>query len=316
MSAIALPLTEMLLTSTPGYTALREDAAWVDLSARGKIRMTGEDRARLLHAMSTNNIQDLTPGNGCHVLFLNAQGRILADANVLCFEDHLLLDTEPELRTKIYEHLDRYIIADDVTLEDVSGQVETVALEGPHAAQTLAGLGAPVPETLWSHSAWGLGTIQRTPAGFRLFFPKRQTPDLGVPEATAEEARTIRIEQGRPCYGEEITERYLVQETGLMQAVSFTKGCYLGQEIVERVRSRGQVHKQLRSLEIDSKQPPEPGTKLTANGAEAGEIVSTAYSPALKKTVAMAYMRTPFAEPGTEVQVDSASGRVRTLALA
>ena len=104
--------------ATAGYTALREDAAWLDLSGRGKIRATGEDRARLLHAMTTNQVETLQPGEGCYAFFLNAQGRILADVNLLCFEDHFLLDTEPETRTKVYEHLDRYIIADDVTLED------------------------------------------------------------------------------------------------------------------------------------------------------------------------------------------------------
>lgn len=286
----------MLLTATPAYTALRETAAWIDQSSRGKIRMTGEDRARLLHAMSTNNIQALTPGQGCYALFLNAQGRILADANVLCFEDHLLLDTAPDLLTKIHEHLDRYIIADDVTLENATPQLDSVALEGPSAAAVLTRLGAPVPQEPWSHVAWGAGTVQRTPQGFNLIFPKRQTPDLGVPEANEEEARTVRIEQGRAVYGEEITERNLVQEAGLMHAISFTKGCYLGQEIVERVRSRGQVHKQLSALELDTDDPPAPGTKLTAAGAEAGEIASAAYSPARGKTVALAYLRNPLPE--------------------
>src|SRR5260370_5428033 len=103
-------------TVTPGYNALANGAAILDLSSRGRIRVTGEDRARLLHAMTTNHVQQLKPGEGLYAFFLNAQGRILADAYVLCFEDHLLLDTEPETRTVVYQHLDRYIIADDVTL--------------------------------------------------------------------------------------------------------------------------------------------------------------------------------------------------------
>jgi tRNA-modifying protein YgfZ len=302
----------MLQTSTQGYTALRQEAARIDDSARGRIRMTGEDRARLLHAMTTNNIQTLKPGQGCYVLFLNAQGRIQADADVLCFDDRLLIDTEPELRAKIYEHLDRCIIADDVTLEDVTSQLDSVTIEGPQAANVLSGLGAPVPTELFSHAEWGAGTVQRTSSTtFRLFFPTGQMPDLGVPEATADEARTVRIEQGRPRYGEEITARYLAQEAGVMQAVSFTKGCYLGQEIVERVRSRGQVHKHLRALELDTDQPLDPGTKLTIDGVEAGELVSSAYSPALGKTVAMAYMRTQSAETGSTFLAGQASGRVR-----
>jgi aminomethyltransferase len=175
----------------------------------------------------------------------------------------------------------------------------------------LAGFGGPLPEELWSHEAWGEGTIQRVPAGFRLF---GDVPALtGVPEANEEEALTVRIEQGRARFGEEISERYLVQETGLLHAVHLSKGCYLGQEIVERVRSRGQVHKQLRLVELDTPEVPAPGAKLTSGGAEAGEVVSAAFSPALDKTVAMAYLRTPVADPGTAVELDGASGRVRAL---
>src|SRR5215472_16965253 len=111
-----------------GYEALRNSAAWLDSSARGKIELTGEDRARLLHAMTTNHVQQLTPGAGCYAFFLNAQGRILADVNVLCRPDHFLLDLEPETREKIYQHLDRYIIADDATLEDITEQTATIAV--------------------------------------------------------------------------------------------------------------------------------------------------------------------------------------------
>ena len=114
----------------------------MDLSGRGKIRATGEDRARLLHAMTTNQVESLKPGEGCYAFFLSAQGRILADVNLLCFEDHFLLDTEPETRTKVYEHLDRYIIADDVTLEDQTGR-------NRHASRSKGRMRAP----RWQSSA-------------------------------------------------------------------------------------------------------------------------------------------------------------------
>src|SRR5579863_2706417 len=97
-----------------GYEALRTGAAWLDLSARGKIIATGEDRARLLHAMTTNQVQELKPGEGCYAFFLNPQGRILADVNLLCRADDFLLDVEPETRERLYQHLDKFIIADDV----------------------------------------------------------------------------------------------------------------------------------------------------------------------------------------------------------
>jgi aminomethyltransferase len=303
MAALALYFEMTLTTATPGYTALRESAAWRDVSARGRIRMHGEDRARLLHALCTNHIQSLQPGQGCYAFFLNAQGRILADARVACFEDHLLLDTEPELRTALYQHLERYIIADDVTLDDVTAQTTEIAVEGPQAGAVL-GLDLP----MWAHTAYGGGWAQRTPAGFALV---NAAAPAGLPEATEEDARTVRIEQGRPRYGEEITDRHLVHETGLLEAVHFSKGCYLGQEIVERVRSRGQVHRQLRLVEIDTMTPPAPGAKLTRDGAEAGEIASAAYSPALEKTVALAYLRTPFAAPATPLRLDGVTATVQ-----
>ena len=135
----------------------------------------------------------------------------------------------------------------------------------------------------------------------------------GIAEATPDDARTVRIEHGRPRYGEEITERYLVQETGQLQAVHFSKGCYLGQEIVERVRSRAQVHRVLRRLDVDTAETPSAGSKFkSADGqADAGEIASAAFSPALGKVVALAYVRTQFAEPGTELRL----GDVRVLVI-
>jgi folate-binding protein YgfZ len=153
--------------------------------------------------------------------------------------------------------------------------------------------------------------------GYFLFVPAERKDEViallaasGAIPATAEDAGIVRIEHGRPRYGEEITERYLVQETGQLQAVHFSKGCYLGQEIVERVRSRAQIHRVLRKLEIDTAEPPAVGTKFKSGDADAGEIVSAVFSPALQKTVAMAYVRVPFAEPGTVLSIQGAPARV------
>jgi folate-binding protein YgfZ len=303
-----------------GYDALRQGAAWMDVSKRGRLRLTGDDRARLLHAMTTNQVQKLTPGQGCYAFFLNAQGRILGDANLFCFADHFLLDTEPETRTKLAEHLDRYIIADDVAVEDITNSTVAIAVEGPQAAAVLSRLDAGIPLEPYGWAAWGARTIARVDttgsSGFFIFAPIAEKSRLlvelaGIPEATPGDARTVRIEHGRPRYGEEITERYLVQETGQLNAISFTKGCYLGQEIVERVRSRAQIHRVLCRLEIDTAEIPPPGAKLKFGDADAAEIVSAAYSPALGKIVAMAYVRVPHDAPGTILSLGGgASARV------
>jgi tRNA-modifying protein YgfZ len=311
----------MHATGTTGYRALREHAAWIDLSERGKLYATGEDRARLLHAMTTQQVEQMQPGDGCYVFFLNAQGRILGDANLFCLTDSFLLDTEPETRRKLFEHIDRYIIADDVTLEDASERLASVAIEGPDAAAVLEKLGAPVPEAEFGSLPWGERLVARVSSmgvgGFFVILPITQKKEFiaalgaaGVPQASLDDARTVRIEHGRPRYGEEITERYLVQETGQLHAVNFSKGCYLGQEIVERVRSRAQIHRVLRRIEIAGTEVPAPGAKLKAGDADAGEIASAAFSPAFGRVAAMAYVRTPFAEPGTELRWDAALVRV------
>jgi folate-binding protein YgfZ len=316
-----LDFSAHLSLTSPGYRALREATAVLDLSGRAKIRATGEDRARLLHAMTTNHVQGLQPGQGCYLFFLNAQGRILADANLLCFSDRLLLDLEPETRTKIYEHLDRYIIADDVTIEDQTESLATVAVEGPEAGRVLSGLGAPLPDADHGWLAWGTRIVARADStgsgGCFIFLPAPEKAALlaelasaGAVPASPEEARVVRIEHGRPRYGEEITERYLVQETGQMHAVDFNKGCYLGQEIVERVRSRAQIHRVLMRVEIDSAEVPAAGVKLKAGEADAAEIASAVFSPALGKVAALAYVRAQHAEGGAKLSLNAALAEV------
>jgi aminomethyltransferase len=301
------------------YQALRESAAWIDLTTRGKIRLTGEDRARLLHAMCTQNIEAMKPGDGVYAFFLNAQGRILADANIFCFEDHFLLDTEPETARSLFEHIDRYIIADDVTLADETATTATISIEGPEAERVLRSLDASVPEADHATATWSEAMVAKVSStgagGYFIFVPEAEKLALiakltEVPQADSTDARVVRIEHGLPRYGEEITDRYLVQETGQMRGVHLSKGCYLGQEIVERVRSRGQVHRVLRKLELSTAEILAAGTKLTAAGADAAEIASSAVSPATNKVVALAYVRTPFAEPGTLIDTGVFTARV------
>jgi len=295
-----------------GYDALRESAAWLDLSTRGRIYVTGEDRARLLHALTTNHVEQLTPGTGCYAFFLNAQGHILADVNLLCLEDRFLLDTEPETRDLVLRHLDKYIIADDVTLEDVTGSLACLAVEGPGGAG------------LQPANSFPNAIIQPVSStgepGFRIFVPVADKPALiaqlesaGAQAASPEEARTVRLEHGIPRYGEDIFDTTLPQETRQMQAIHFAKGCYLGQEIVERIRSRGHVNRLLAKLEIDGEEPLPAGTKVHAGDAEVGEITSSAFSPALGKLVALAYLRAQYAEPGTALRVAQASACCRGL---
>jgi folate-binding protein YgfZ len=307
-----------------GYQALRSGAAWLDFSARGKIIAAGEDRARLLHAMSTNQVEKLQPGEGCYAFFLNAQGRILADVNLFCRENDFLLDVEPETRAPLYQHLDKYIIADDVTLEDATDRLATLALEGPETPAIAARLGIPLPEKPWAHNEWNgvmVANVSFTGApGVRFFAPTADKPRLidllknaGALEAGTDTARVVRLEHFKPRYGEDIFDSTLSQETQQAHAVNFSKGCYIGQEIVERVRSRGLVHRLLAGVEIESSEVPEPETRLFQGDQNIGKMTSAAFSPALGKVVGMAYIRRELAEPGTLLTVNGHPAVVRAL---
>jgi folate-binding protein YgfZ len=285
-----------------GYEALRSKAAWFDLSDRGKIRAHGEDNVRLLHAMSTNDIKNLAEGDGLYTFFLNDKGRILADAYVYRFADTLLLDTEPETAALLREHLDKYIIADDVTLEDETNTLAVIGIEGPTSFEAAAELGLPIPAKIFATAPWKSGFVARVSAtgapGLRVFLPVSEIVSLTsrlqlarVPEAHSAEVRVVRLENGMPRYGEDISARYLAPETQIAYAVHPTKGCYLGQEIVERVRAQGQVHRLLAPVHIAGTQAPDPGTKLLADGKPVAEITSAAYSSALGEVVALAYVR-------------------------
>jgi aminomethyltransferase len=297
-----------------GYEPLREDAALLDLSARGRIRVTGRDRVRLLHNLTTNNIKELTPGQGCYAFLLTPQGRIQADLNIFCYADHFLLDTEPETRERVLTFVRKYIIADDVTLEDVTDALCCLAVEGPRAAAVLEGCGAPAPSAPWSHAEWGGVTVAAVSStgqpAFRIFAPAERKPDLaarlesaGASPASPEAARLVRLENGMPRYGEDISDTTLPQETRQMHAVSFNKGCYLGQEIVERIRARGHVNRLFSKLLVEGNEAPAPGTKVEANGTEAGEITSAAFLPSMGKVVALAYLRAQHARPGVAFTV-------------
>jgi aminomethyltransferase len=304
------------MTATQGYRALRESAAWMDLSGRGKIAVRGDDRVRLLHAMATNNIEGLASGGGCYTFFLNAQGRILGDANLFRMPDTLLLDTEPETLVKLREQLAGHVIADDVVLEDATGGIATLAVEGPFAADSMAVIGAPWPSAAWDIAEWGVRRVARVDStgagGCFVFTPVGEEQELirrlgeaGVVEAAAADARLVRLEHGKPRYGEDFTEDYVPHETQLLHAVHFNKGCYLGQEIVQRIRSRGHVNRLLARLLIDAEVAPEPGAPLPG-----GAITSAAFSPALGKVVALGYVRAELARPGTGLVVNSASASV------
>ena len=278
----------------------------MDISGRGKIRLTGEDRARLLHAMTTNDIKALAPGDGCYVFFLNAQGRILADANILCGAENLLLDTEPETTAKVYEHLDKFIIADDVALEDLTAVTATYALEGPGVAAILGDSLPPAPGAYIVRDGWTVtrASLAGSATGVLIFGPAGSRPAFfeGVEEADLEALRVVRLEHGKPRYGEEISERFLVQETGQMGAVFVPRRAVIS---ARKLWSASGLEPRstagLLPLGIAGESVPEAGLRLQSAGKDAAELMSAAYSPARQEVVALAYVRVDV-KPGEVVE--------------
>ena len=274
-----------------------------DLAAHGRIQVTGDDRARLLHAMTTNHVQGLKPGEGLYAFFLNAQGRIQADVHVLCLDGHLLLDTEPETRLGVYEHLDKYIIADDAYVEDVTDATFCLAVEGEGAAELVAGAGFTATDGLTVAAISASGA-----PGVRLYGPIAEKAAVlgrlaGAVPASAEELETARIRNFVPRYGADITDATLPQESQMMHAVHFSKGCYLGQEIVERVRSRGHVNRCLMGFRLaGGGGAPAAKTPMTVDGKENGEVTSAVATA--DGVFGLGYVRVPHNKAGAVVTID------------
>ncbi len=269
------------------YEALWNGAGSIPLH-RGKIALAGDDRVRWLHGMVTNDVKSLAPGEGCYAFVLDAQGHVLADLNVYMEAERILVDCDASLTAKLMEIFDRYIIMDQVEMSDVSAEMDTLAVEGPAANSIVTGSyrKLSVPRGVW------------------LFGKDIQAP--GATPVSAEAYETARIEAGIPRYGVDIDESVIANETGVTRAMHFNKGCYIGQEIVERIRSRGHVNRILAGFRADSPIPC-PAT------FDAGRITSAALSPILHRTVALGYVRRELAAPGSKVSIAGIQAEVVAL---
>ena len=277
--------------SQPVLDALISGAAVSSSGPAGWVRITGNDRVRWLNGMVTNSVQALAPGEGIYAFLLNAQGRIQGDGIIWGDTDELLLQTAATQATTLIEMLDRFIIMDEVELADASTTLHGVRLAGPQAASILQSLSIAAPETVdrWSTASW-MGHDVRVQSmhaplvpRFELWVASEQTAQElvntllshGATQASDADFEALRILEGTPLFGADIRDRDLPQETGQMRALHFNKGCYLGQEIVERIRSRGNVHRTFHAFEL-SGTTPEAGTPLEAEGKSVGELTSLA----------------------------------------
>ena len=316
------------------YRAARESVALIDKNFRAYLRFTGPDRVRYLNAILTNDIKNLETGRGTVSLFLNPQGRIQAEIETYAEQESLFCVSYAMIREALVPALDKFIIMDDVTLTDETERYGTLALEGPRAAalaQKLTGisLGTLSELSFQETSVDGIPCrlIKRSPGGIsgaeflahRDDLPRlwerlcKEVGDAGGRTVGYQALSALRLEQGVPWFSYDFGDKQIPHEAGLEHShISYTKGCYTGQEIVERVRSRGQVNRMRVLLKFDTNEPPAAGTSLTADGKEIGHTTRSAFSPNLQAAIGKGYVRRENSGLGSEVSC--ASGKAVVIA--
>ncbi|MGB7220426.1 MAG: glycine cleavage T C-terminal barrel domain-containing protein [Vicinamibacterales bacterium] len=323
--------------STDAYAAARHRAAFIDRSARGRIVVSGKDRASYLQGLLTNDIVALKAGQGCYAAYLTPQGRMIADLLVYEVGDVILLTMSGDVKDTVLGKLDQFIFSEDVQLGDVTGSFAQMAVIGPHAAAAVAGALSEGSADMLS----GLGEhgnlralIGGQPAivaritdtgepGFDVFLDRSQVAGFtsaleraGVLAIDATTAEAIRIEAGVPLFHRDMDEETIPLEAGIeSRAISLTKGCYVGQEVIIRVlhRGHGRVARKLVGLTLDGDQAVAAGAAIRTGDREIGHVTSSTLSPALGRPIALAYVQRDFVEPGTAVLVDGASAVVASL---
>lgn len=306
------------------HQAVRRAAGLFDFAFRAKFSVKGEDRVRFLQGMVSNDVKKLSAGQGTYATLLNPRGHILADLRIYCTGDYFLVDTDADLREKAIQTLRRYIIADRVDVEPLD--LPALSFQGPRSRGLLEKtLHIDLPDLE------EFGHIESNYAGFPIRVVRAsstgeegyeiwgsansmlplwgaacgQAPTYEMLACGTQALETLRIEAGIPRYGQELGEDMIPLEAGLLNALSFNKGCYIGQEILERARSRGRVNWKLVGLVVDSPQPPPVGEKVIVQEKQVGEVTSGCISPTLGKTIALSYVRREISEGGTRLVLAS-----------
>ncbi len=315
------------------YEHARTDAVVFDTSHRGKLTITGRDAFRFLHNLCTNDIVGLPAGGGCEAFLTNTHAKTIARALVYHAIDPdgaaaLWLDLDPGHAERVYAHLDRYVISEQLELTDRTREFAQVHLAGPRAAEVLATIGATAAGSLSE-----LHHLRFTMADGLVSMLRRHDP-LGLPgwdilcradaardlwtavsEAGAAVAgrhtyEILRVEAGTPVYGVDIDDTNLPQETGRTErAISYTKGCYIGQETIARLRTYGHVNRLLVGLRIEGDLVVPSGSRVYRDDKEVGKVTSSAVSPRFQGALALAYMRRGNESPGVAVEIESADHR-------
>jgi folate-binding protein YgfZ len=317
------------MTLQDDYIAIREGAALVVALDRGRISVSGRDRATYLQGLLTNDIPALTPGTGCYAAWLTAQGRMTTDMHVLESGDMILLDVSAATRESVLQRLDQFIFAEDVQLGDLTTTLGEITVHGPRAAglieKAVAGV-AGLAE--WAQYTNARAEFAGSPLvivridrlgvpGYTVYVDAARTEELadafeasGAARVSAEAVEIARLEAGYPLFGVDMDEDTIPLEAGIEgRALSMTKGCYVGQEVIIRVlhRGHGRVVRRLVGLRVHDALPSR-GARVHAVGRDVGFVTSSAASPRFG-AIALGYVHRDFVEPGTSVEVDAGSVR-------
>jgi tRNA-modifying protein YgfZ len=323
-------------SSLTAYEAARRGAGLIDRSERGRIVVSGRDRAQYLQGLLSNDIVVLKSGDGCYATYLTPQGRMIADLFVYELGDVILLTMCGDVTATVLAKLDQFIFSEDVQLGHVTETFRQLAVIGPGAASavaTVTGVQADVLSSLREHGNVR-ALVDGQPAivarvtdtgepGFDLFVERGQAAAVeagllgaGAIRIDAATADAIRIESGVPVFHRDMDEETIPLEAGIEQrAISLTKGCYVGQEVIIRVlhRGHGRVARKLVGLTIEGGSTPAAGAPVLSGDRAIGHVTSAAISPALQHPIALAYVQRDFVQPGTPVTVDGASAAVSAL---
>jgi tRNA-modifying protein YgfZ len=312
------------------YRALTTGVALVEFDERTQIELSGADRATFLHNLCTNDVRQLEVGAGCEAFLTTVQGKTLAHVFIFACPQSLVIDTVGGQGETILKHLDHYLVSEKVTLADRSREWTEMLLAGEGAGPLLARLGdVRIPAAPLSHAvfdvagtrAWLRRVDMTSPGGFLVSARREDGAAIAAVLIGAGAARSgnaafeaARIERGFPLFGKDLSDKNLPQEVGRdQQAISFVKGCYLGQETVARIDALGHVNRLLAGLRFAGAGVPEPGTELRAGDQVVGQVTSASYSPRLQAPLALGYVRRGSNEPGT--RLNSAFGEVEVIAM-
>jgi len=302
------------------YLAVRRHVGLLDRSDHGLVEVTGRDRVSFLHAMLSNDVKSLGPGRGCAATLLDVHGKVQVIVAVWVLDDRILLVTPPGMAEKLQEALDRHLFAEKVSLRNATGEIGFIVLAGPETPSLVARLtGAVLPEGRWSHVAASLGDVSlrvvrgggETGEPEAWLVASAADGERVRQEALAAGARpvgllaqeSLRIEAGTPRFGADADTGVLLPEIPSADLLSDTKGCYPGQEVVVRVRDRGHVNRHLCGLVLEGDLVPPREAEVLVDGTSVGHVTSAAWSYALERPIALAFVRRQHAAPGTTVVV-------------